>query len=174
MIHFFEPLPPSSMDFSEWHSFIKNKWFDRHFMKFVYVLQIVLVILSVLMGAWLFSNWLVKGIVFCTVYLVHELLHIVVIYIIGDISITHSGIFFWIHSDAVMSKKRFWLFMALPFLGLTVLPMLLMLFLDGFWFELIRYVVWVNAIIAGADIINIVLIALKSSQAKFCRGYYKV
>lgn len=174
MIHFLKPLPPGKFDFEEWQPFIKNKWFDRNFMKFVYVLQIVLVILSVFTGAWLFSNWIAKIIVFCVVYLVHELLHIVVIYRIGDISITHLGIFFWIHSDAVMSKKRFWVFMALPFIGLTVLPMLVLFFMEGFWFELIRYVVWINAIIAGADIINIVLIALKPSKAKFCRGYYKV
>lgn len=174
MIYFFKPLPACDLDLSDWQPFIKNKWFDKHFMKFVYALQIVLVILSVYMGAWLFSNWFVKIIVFCVVYLIHELLHIVVIYRIGNISITHSGIFFWIHSDAVMGKKRFWLFMALPFLGLTVLPMILMIWTKGWWFELIRYVVWVNAIIAGADIINIVLIALKPTQAKFCRGYYKV
>lgn len=173
MIYFFKPLPACEFALSSWRPFIKNKWFEKHFMKFVYALQLLLLIISTLTGAWLFSNILIKLIVFCLVYVIHELLHIVVIYRIGNISITHSGIFFWIHSDAVMSKKRFWIFMALPFLCLTVLPMILMICTKGWWFELIRYVVWVNAIIAGADIINIALIAFKPTQAKFCRGYYK-
>lgn len=43
---------------------------------------------------------------------------------------------------------------------------------DGFVFELLRYIVCINAIIAGSDIINSILIAMKSTNAKFCGGYY--
>ena len=42
----------------------------------------------------------------------------------------------------------------------------------GFVFELLRYILCVNAIIAGSDIINSILIAVKPSNAKFCGGYY--
>jgi hypothetical protein len=124
------------------------------------------------MGVWNFSNWLLKVAIFCAIFVCHELLHILVVYKIGDISLTHSGIFFWLNSNAVMSKGRFWMFMSLPLLVLTVLPALLLLIIKGFVFDLLLYILWVNAIIAGADIINSVLIAIKPSKARFFRGYY--
>lgn len=108
------------------------------------------------------------------VFVCHELLHIVVVYRIGDISLTHSGIFFWLYSDAVMSKKRFWMFMSLPLLVLTVIPMCVLLFAKGVIFDGLLYVLSINAIIAGADIINSVLIAIKPAKAVFYRGYYKI
>lgn len=98
-------------------------------MKFVYILQVVLVLISMVLGVWNFANWVIKSIIFIMVFIIHELLHILVVYKIGDISLTHSGIFFWLNS---------------------------------------------NAIIAGSDIINSILIAIKPSNAKFCRGYYIV
>ena len=102
----------------------------------------------------------------------HLHIEISVVYKIGDISLTHSGIFFWLNSNAVMSKKRFWLFMTLPLLVLTIIPMIFLLLTDGFGFELLRYILCVNAIIAGSDIINSILIAVKPSNVKFCGGYY--
>lgn len=86
--------------------------------------------------------------------------------------IYHSGIFFWLNSNAVMSKKRFWLFMTLPLLVLTIIPMSFLPLTSGFTYDVLMYILWINAIIAGSDIINSVLIALKPANAKFCRGYY--
>lgn len=174
MFYFMKPLPENSMDFTGWQPFIQNDWFRKHFMIFVYALQAVLVIASVWLGVWEFTNWLVKFIVFCGAFLCHELLHVLVVLRIGNLSLTHSGIFFWLNSDAVMTKARFWMFMTLPFLGLTVVPAVLLPFTDGFLFELLRYIAWMNAIIAGSDIINSVLILLKPNKAKFCRGFYSV
>ena len=173
MFYFLKHLPESTMNFTGWQPFIKNDWFRKNFMLFVYCLQAVLVVTSVLLGVWKFTNLLVKIAVFCIVYVCHELFHIVVVYRIGDLSLTHSGIFFWLNSDAVMSKARFWTFMTLPFLCLTVVPAVLLPVTDGFLSGLFRYIAWVNAIIAGSDIINSVLILLKPNGAKFCRGYYK-
>lgn len=51
-------------------------------------------------------------------------------------------------------------------------PMIFLLLTDGFVFELLRYILCVNAIIAGSDIINSILIAVKPSNVKFCGGYY--
>ena len=172
MIYFFKPLPPSEIDFSNYRPFIKSEWFRKHFMKFVYTLQIALILISIVLGVWVFSNWFIKIAIFCMVFISHELLHILVVYKIGDISLTHSGIFFWLNSNAVMSKKRFWLFMTLPLLVLTIIPMFLLPLADGFAFKVLMYILWVNAIIAGSDIINSILIAIKPSNAKFCRGYY--
>ena len=172
MLYLFKPLPANDRDFSNWKPFIKNVWFRKHFMKFVYSLQIVLIIIATMMGVWNFANWIIKGSAFILVFIVHELLHISVVYKIGDISLTHSGIFFWLNSNAVMSKKRFWLFMTLPLLVLTIIPMFFLPLTDGFAFELLRYILCVNAIIAGSDIINSILIAVKPSNVKFCGGYY--
>lgn len=172
MIYWMKPLPHSDVDCSNYLPFIRNVWFRNHFMKFVYVLQALLVEISIVLGVWNFSNWVIKIAVFCTVFVCHELLHVLVVYKIGDISLTHSGIFFWLNSNAVMSKGRFWLFMSLPLLVLTIVPAFMLPLAEGFVFDLLLYISWVNAMIAGADIINSVLIAVKPSNAKFYRGYY--
>jgi len=174
MIYFFKAIPPSDVDFSIWQPFIKSEWFRKHFMKFVYLLQFILILISIAFGVWEFSNWLLKIIIFSMVFITHELLHILVVYKIGDIYLTHSGIFFWLNCNAVMSKTRFWLFMTLPLFALTIAPMFLLSLVEGVTFELLRFVLWVNAIIAGSDIINSILIAMKPSNAKFCRGYYVI
>ena len=62
--------------------------------------------------------------------------------------------------------------MTLPLLVLTIIPMIFLPLTDGFVFELLRYILCVNAIIAGSDIINSILIAVKPSNVKFCGGYY--
>ncbi len=172
MMYFFQPLPPSDTDFSNYRPFIKNEWFRKHFMKFVYVLQATLILVSMALGVWNFSNIFVRIVVLVIVYVSHELLHILVVYRIGDISLTHSGIFLWLNSSAVMSKKRFGLFMTLPLLVLTIIPTILLPMVDGIVFDVLKYILWVNAIIAGSDIINSVLITMKPTNATFCRGYY--
>lgn len=172
MIYFFKPLPPGDKDMSGYQPFIKNEWFRKHFMKFVYALQTALVVISVMLGVWDFANLFVQIMIFVVVYVIHELLHVLVVYKIGDISLTYSGRFLWLNSSAVMSKKRFWLFMTLPLIGLTVFPMILVPMADGVVFDTLRYILWINSIIAGSDIINSVLIAIKPANARFYRGYY--
>lgn len=191
MLYFMKPLPESNLDTADWKPFIKNQWFRKHFMYFVYCLQAVLLVVSLLLGVWLALDDIVKVGLFISTYVIHELLHLVVIYRIGDISITHSGIFFWITSGAVLGKLRFFVFMSLPFIGLTVFPAIVALFLfanefaghipqaglpdvSGGLKDILVYVAWVNAIIAGSDIINSVLIAIKPKKSLFYRGYYKV
>ncbi len=73
-----------------------------------------------------------------------------------------------------MSKKRFLMFMSLPLFVLTVIPLCLLPYAKGVIFDGLLYVLWMNAIIAGADIINTVLIAIKPAKAVFYRGYYKI
>lgn len=121
MFYFFKPLPESDMDLSKYTPFIGNEWFRKNFMKFAYTLQLILLIVSILLGVWNFSNWIIRTITFCVIFICHELLHILVVYRIGDISLTHSGMFFWLNSNAVMSKKRFWMFMTLPLIVLIII-----------------------------------------------------
>lgn len=56
MLYLFKPLPANDRDFSNWKPFIKNVWFRKHFMKFVYSLQIVLIIIATMLGVWNFAN----------------------------------------------------------------------------------------------------------------------
>jgi len=113
-----KPLPEGKIDTTDWKPFIKNQWFRNNFMYFVYCLQAVFLISSIIFGVWHFSNTFIKvGLFICT-YVIHELLHMIVIYKAGDISITHSGIFLWITSGAVPGKLQFFVFMSLPFIGL--------------------------------------------------------
>lgn len=173
MFYFMKPLPEGKIDTAEWKPVIKNQWFRNHFMYFVYCLQIVLVVLSSINGIWKFSNILVRYVLFISTFLVHELLHVVVIYKVGDISLTHSGIFFWITSGAVLSKLRFFLFMSLPLICLTIVPAVLYCFVPEDLRDIMAYIAWVNSIIAGADIINSVVIAIKPRNSMFYRGYCK-
>ena len=173
MLYFMKPLPTGKIDVTEWSPFIKNQWVRKHFMYFVYCLQAVLLILSILFGVWNFSNVFIKIVLLIGTYIIHELLHTIVICKVGDISITHSGIFLWITSGAVLTKSRFFVFMSLPFIVLTLIPAILCIFLSGEAWNIACYIAWLNAIIAGADIINTVLIAIKPKKSLFYRGYYK-
>ena len=173
MLYFMKPLPENKIDTADWKPFIKNKWFSNNFMYFVYCLQLILIILSIIFGAWLFSNIFIKIGLFICVFIIHEILHLIVVFKAGDISITHSGIFFWITPGAILSKSRFLVFMSLPFIGLTVVPAILCIHLSGELKEIMSCAAWVNSIIAGSDIINSVLIAIKPKNSLFYRGYFK-
>lgn len=173
MFYWMKPLPEVSIDHEQYKPFIANDWFRKNFMYFVYFLQGLLVVLSIILGVWDFSNAFTKIGVFALVYLVHELLHISVVWRVGDISLTHSGIFLWLNSSAKMSKLRFLLFMSMPLIVLTIIPTIVVLFSDGLIYQYARYIAWINAIIAGADIINTFLIIIKPGSSVFYRGFYK-
>ena len=179
------PLPPDKQELSGRQSFtnnrlpfINNRRFSERFMLYVYALQAALIVLSAFLGVWRVFSLAVRVLLFCGVYAVHELLHLAVIWRTGDISITHSGIFLWITPGATLSKRRFFMFMSLPLLALTAAPAFVLLLgaerLGGTAFDLIKYSACVNAIIAGADIINSILIAIKPRAAMFRRGYYTI
>ena len=106
MLYFMKPLPESKIDTTEWKPFIKNQWFRKNFMYFVYCLQAMLFIFSIIFGVWRFSNAFIEVGLFVCIFIIHELLHLIIIYKVGDISITHSGIFFWITSGAVLNALR--------------------------------------------------------------------
>ena len=63
--------------------------------------------------------------------------------------------------------------MSLPFIGLTVVPAIVCVLLSGKLKDIMIYIAWVNSIIAGSDIINSIIIAIKPNNASFYRGYYK-
>ena len=173
MFYFMKPLPDSKINTTDWKPFIRNEWFRKNFMYFVYFLQAMLLIFSIIFGVWRFSNFFIKVGLFICIFIIHELIHLIVIYNVGDISITHSGIFFWITSGAILNKLRFFAFMSLPFIGLTVVPAIICVFLSGGLKDIVAYVAWANSIIAGSDIINSVLIAIKPNNSLFYRSYYK-
>lgn len=173
MLYFMKPLPENKIDTADWKPFIKNNRFRNNFMYFVYCLQLILIILSIISGVWHFSNLFVKIGLFICVFIIHESLHLLVVFKAGDISITLSGIFVWITSGAILSKSRFLVFMSLPFIGLTVVPAILCIPLSGELKDIMVYAAWVNSIIAASDLINSVLIAIKPNNSLFYRGYYK-
>lgn len=46
-------------------------------------------------------------------------------------------------------------------------------FISGALSEYLRYIAWINAIIAGSDIINSFLILIKPARSSFIRGFYR-
>ena len=173
-ILWFRHLPTISMDLKEWTPFIKNNWFRQHFMKFVYLLQIIILLMSNFLYTWFSSNntfsLILIGIL---VFIFHEYLHIVVVKKKGNISLTFRGIFFWIHTDAVLSKMRFWIFMSLPFIALSVIPAIVSFFVSGNIQSILLFVSWINLWISSSDIINSFLILIKPRKSIFYRGYYR-
>ena len=173
MIYWVKTPPPADIDYNEYKPFIRNDWFRNHYMFYAYGLMALLAVLLFVTGGMKGVSWFLRIPVFVLVFLVHELLHILVIYRIGDIYLSHSGLFFWMNTNAEMSKGRFWLFMTLPLLTLTLVPAALLLLNTGAFRPYLLYIAWSNAIIASSDIINSPLILLKPNDSVFCRGFYK-
>ncbi|PEJ98032.1 DUF3267 domain-containing protein [Bacillus wiedmannii] len=163
------------MDLSEWNPFIQNNWHRKHYMKFVYVLQIIIFLIPNYFGASFTDlNIFYLIIIGILVFIIHECLHIIVINNKGDICLTRSGIFFWLNTNAILSKARFWIFMSLPIIVLSVIPAIISSFVSGNIKSILLFVCWINAIISASDIYNSLLIAIKPKHSIFCRGYYKV
>ena len=55
MILWFRHLPQISMNLLEWIPFIQNTWFRKHYMKFVYLLQITIFLISHYFDVWFTS-----------------------------------------------------------------------------------------------------------------------
>ncbi|WP_456276407.1 DUF3267 domain-containing protein [Bacillus sp. AK128] len=175
MIIWFRHLPQKSMDLSEWTPFIQNNWYRKHYMKFVYVLQIIIFLIpNFFTISFTTINIFLLIITGSLVFIIHEYLHILVINKRGDISLTFSGIFFWINTNAILSKGRFWVFMSLPFIVLSVVPVITSYYVLGNIKLVLLYVAWINTLISCSDIINSILIAIKPKNTVFCRGYYQI
>lgn len=173
MFYWMKPLPEAKINYDEYKPFIKSSWLRKNFMIFVYSLQALIIVLSMFTSIWHYANIFIRILLFMAIYVIHELLHIVVVYKEGDLSLTHSGIFCWLNSDSHMSKMRFWTFMSLPLLVLTVLPLICLVVLNIISFTdtnittLLLYIAIVNLIIAGSDVINSFLILIKPRHAIF-------
>lgn len=174
MIYLFKNLPQKDIDFSNWNPFIKNEWLRKNYMIFVYILMGFLIILSNILQVFRGrSIW--NGLLICFfVFVIHEALHFVTIFGKDDISFTHSGIFFWINTNAVLTKKHFLLFMSLPIIVLSGATWVMSLFVNARMGEILMVVCWFNLIIASSDIINTILIGIKPYNSVFCKGLYIV
>ncbi|WP_391116822.1 DUF3267 domain-containing protein [Psychrobacillus sp. L3] len=174
MIVWFRHLPQIRMDVEEWKPFIQHAWFRKHFMKVVYLLMVAFFLAPIWFGVSLaqLTNFPLLLIILL-VFVIHEALHMLVIHKKGDMSLTFRGIYFWIHTDAILSKKRYLVFMSLPFIGLSIIPAITSSFVSGDLKVLLLFISWFNLIISASDIVNSILILLKPNQSVFCRGYYR-
>ena len=155
-------------------SFIQNNWHRKHYMKFVYVLQIIIFLIPNYFGASFTDlNIFYLIIIGILVFIIHECLHIIVINNKGDISLTRSGIFFWLNTNAILSKARFWTFMSLPIIVLSVIPAIISSFVSGNIKSILLFVCWINSIISASDIYNSLLIAMKPKHSIFVEGIIK-
>ncbi|WP_342534818.1 DUF3267 domain-containing protein [Lysinibacillus sp. FSL K6-0057] len=174
IIFWFRHLPQIDMDLSDWTPFIQNDWYRKHYMKFVYLLQFIIFLMPFFFEThFTYINNFSLIIIVIIVFIIHEYIHIVTINKKGDISLTFSG-FFWLNTNAVLSKSRFWFFMSLPFIVLSVIPAIMALYVPSNIKPIIVFVSWINAVISASDIINSFLIAIKPKSAVFYRGFYRV
>lgn len=175
MIVWFRHLPQVRLDGEEWRPFIQHICFRKHFMKVVYILMAASIALPFVSGVRLspFKDFPLLFII-VGVFVIHEALHMLVIHKKGDISLTFKGIYFWIHTNAILSKKRYWVFMTLPFISLTIIPAIASFFVAGDLQAILLFIAWYNLIISASDIVNSILILLKPNRTEFCRGYYRL
>lgn len=174
MLFWNKTIPQLNIDQREYKPLIKNDWFRKHYMWFAYGLMILIYLTAFFTGGFRAGNIIIRILVFLAVYPVHELLHIVTVCRKGDIYLSHSGIYFWLTPDIELSKGRFWIFITLPLIILTGFTGAGAVFASGALREYLAYIAWINAFIAGSDIINSFLILIKPSGSSFYRGYYRL
>ena len=174
MIHWNKTLPKLNINYDEYKPFIKNEWFRKNYMYFAYGLMILLFVLATITGGFRAGNLWIKILLFPFVYVIHESLHVLTVFRKGDIYLNYwGGIYLWMTPDFELSKPRYWLFMTLPLLVLTGCTGIAGLFGSGAVKEYLCYIAWLNAFIAGSDIINSPLILIKPAGSHFYRGYYR-
>ena len=174
MIYLFKNFSKNNIDLSEWKSFISNEWFRKNYMTFVYILMGLLFLISNRFCIWVNENFVIEFLVFILVFIIHELLHIITVVFKGDISFTHSGIFFWLNINMILTKMRFFLFMSLPIITLSIVPFGVSLFVNFHLRNWLIIVCWFNLIIASSDIINSLLIIIKPNHTLFYKGFYQL
>ncbi|WP_225229904.1 DUF3267 domain-containing protein [Sporosarcina quadrami] len=174
MIIWFRHLPQIRMDVEEWKPFIRQAWLRKHFMKIVYVLMAAFILTPIwYLGSLAPLENFPLLLIMLLVFVIHEAIHMLVIHKKGDMSLTFKGIYFWIHTNSILSKKRYWVFMSLPFIGLSIIPAIASLFVLGDLKTLLLFIGWFNLIISASDIVNSILIIMKPNRSEFCRGYYR-
>lgn len=144
-------------------------------MKFVYLLQIIIFLIPYFFEiGFTHINIFYLIIIGIFVFIIHECLHILVINKKGDISLTCSGIFFWLNTNVILSKARFWVFMSLPIIVLSIFPAVMSFYVSGNMKSIMLFICWINTFISASDIYNSFFIAIKPKNSVFCRGYYQV
>ena len=93
MIYWVKTPPQADIDYNEYRPFIRNDWFRKHYMFFAYGLMALLTVLFFVTGGMKGVPYLLRIPVFVLVFLVHELLHILVIYRIFRIRRQHAQAF---------------------------------------------------------------------------------
>jgi hypothetical protein len=172
MIYWFKNLPAKPLHGDTWKPVIPYKWLIKNFMVTVYVLQFSLIILFMLylrnipnvmngdINPHSLSHEILSYIsdnifiLIIAVFIIHELLHITVIFNKADFSITFSKLYFWINTNAELSKYRAFTFVFLPLFILTVTPFISSLFITNDLAYFFRIIAFLNLIISSADIIN--------------------
>ena len=173
MLYIGKELPQMDIDENEYKPFIRHEWFRKKYMWFAYGLMFLLFITALSLGSLRAGHFIIRLIVFAITYVVHELLHIVTVFRKGDIYLNRSGIYLWLTPNFILSKREFWIFMTLPFLVLTCLVGLSSYLVSEHVGMYLKYIAWINSIIAGSDIINSALIMMMPRNSYFYRGYYK-
>ena len=191
-IYWFKNLPPKSFDDNiNWKPVIPYKWLREKFMVAVYILQFALFAIFMMYVRsytpnydinmqsqiykildYISNNKSIIYILLAVIFIIHEILHITVIFKKWDFSITFKYLFLWISTNAELSKFRQLTFTSLPLFMLTVIPFIISLFVFNDLAYIIRIIAFFNLMVSSADIINSFFILIKPNKAIFCGGMY--
>lgn len=194
MISWFKELPEIDVDFFIWKPLITSTFLRNNYMKFVYSIAGILIFITGVIGRKTFNKEmfltftqytdnLAIGVFFSVTYciflfvlifILHELLHIIIYYKQGDLSITYHNLLVRINTNAIITKKRFIIGLLLPIIVLTILPLLVSNFIDGYVNSLMLYIGCNNLVIGSFDIFESLIIIFKPNNSMFCCGYYMI
>ena len=105
---------------------------------------------------------------------IHELLHMAVVYGKDDMSVTLSKWGIFVTTNADLSKTQKFIVVSLPLIVLTVIPFIISFFMPSDIAGVVRYFAGFNFAFSAYDIITISQIISKPKNAVFWRGMYYI
>lgn len=172
--YFMKNVPSGGIDLSDWTYVIKNPLLKSKFSIVALSLMGFILLTSIALGFWDF--WKLYPLLWIAVLtgVLHEAIHWATVFFKGDVSWGLNGRLPGIRTNAVMNKWHYLTFTLLPFVVLTIVPSIISFFPGEFGSSMLRFIAWVNFAVSGADIMRAVFIIPAPSNARFCRGCYKV
>lgn len=198
MIYWFKYMPEKIIQNKTLFPVVKNEWLRKNNILLGNILSIIIFIALkrfYIKGARIFATAIIKmfstqiiekevlvisifigfmiiSIIF--IVIIHELLHMIVVLGKDDMSVTFSKGVIWVNTNADLSKIRQFIFISLPLIVLTVIPIFISFFVSDDIADMLRFISVFNFGVSSFDVLHIPHIILKPKNAVFWRGMYYI
>ena len=176
MIYWFKNMPPKLTEFDDWVPLLQNDFLKKNHILIAQGLGVIILLLGIKTmfstAVELFNQILIPIIIF--ILLLHESLHVLPVIKYGDISLNIKSGFFWVKTNAELSKKHQILYLSLPLIILSVIPLFLALFFSEQLKFLLIFISFINIACSTSDILNLFYVISKPNNSIFCMGNYRL